>query len=72
MLKGTVKWFHDNRGWGFLTDENGTDVFVHYSSIQTEDHKTLVEGEQVEYTLKPPGAKGLMADKVFRIAPPAA
>lgn len=65
MLTGTVKWFHDGKGWGFLLDAEGRDVFVHYSVIESEEFKTLAEGEVVQYELKS-GPKGLQAAKVVR------
>jgi Cold shock proteins len=48
-LNGTVKWFNAEKGYGFITDENGQDVFVHYSAIQEEGFKSLEEGESVEF-----------------------
>lgn len=48
-LNGTVKWFNAEKGYGFITDENGQDVFVHYSAIQQEGFKSLEEGESVEF-----------------------
>ena len=67
-LKGTVKWFNDAKGFGFIAHSSGRDVFVHYSVIATEGFKTLKDGETVEYELKE-GPKGLQAAKVVRTAP---
>ncbi len=50
-IKGTVKWFSDSKGYGFIAREGGPDVFVHYSSIQGEGFKTLREGQEVEFEL---------------------
>ncbi|UCF62979.1 MAG: cold-shock protein [bacterium] len=53
MPTGTVKWFNENKGWGFIVpDDGGDDVFVHYSAIETEGFKTLKEGQKVDYELK--------------------
>ena len=49
MAKGTVKWFSDQKGYGFVTPENGKDVFVHHSAIKGEGYKSLTEGAQVEF-----------------------
>jgi CspA family cold shock protein len=49
---GTVKWFNDKKGYGFISRESGEDVFVHYSSIKTDGFRTLKEGQQVEFTVK--------------------
>lgn len=68
-LKGTVKWFNDAKGFGFIAHSSGRDVFVHYSVIATEGFKTLKDGETVEYELKE-GPKGLQASKVVRTATP--
>ena len=68
-LKGTVKWFNDAKGFGFIAHSSGRDVFVHYSVIATEGFKTLKDGETVEYELKE-GPKGLQASKVVRTASP--
>jgi CspA family cold shock protein len=64
-LKGTVKWFNDAKGFGFIEHTSGRDVFVHYSVIASEGFKTLKDGETVEYELKE-GPKGLQASKVLR------
>lgn len=54
MPTGKVKWFNDNKGWGFIEpDEGGDDVFVHYSAILDEGYKTLREGQRVSYELRP-------------------
>lgn len=70
-LKGTVKWFNDAKGFGFIEHASGRDVFVHYSVIASEGFKTLKDGETVEYELKE-GPKGLQASKVLRTAKPEA
>lgn len=63
MAKGTVKWFNNSKGYGFITDEGGNDVFVHYSGLNMEGFKTLEEGQTVEYDLTE-GAKGAQAVNV--------
>jgi CspA family cold shock protein len=68
-LKGTVKWFNDAKGFGFIEHTSGRDVFVHYSVIASEGFKTLKDGETVEYELKE-GPKGLQASKVLRTIKP--
>jgi CspA family cold shock protein len=62
-ILGTVKWFNGEKGYGFLAQENGPDVFVHYSAIQTEGYRTLTEGQQVEFSIEK-GPKGLQAANV--------
>lgn len=69
-LKGTVKWFNDAKGFGFIEHTSGKDVFVHYSVIASEGFKTLKDGEPVEYEMRE-GPKGLQAVKVLRSTPPA-
>ncbi|MCK5257730.1 MAG: cold-shock protein [Deltaproteobacteria bacterium] len=60
MTKGTVKWFNEKKGFGFLSQEDGDDVFVHYSSIQSSGFKNLDEGQSVEFEVQD-GPKGLQA-----------
>lgn len=62
-ILGTVKWFNGEKGYGFLAQENGPDVFVHYSAIQTDGYRTLTEGQQVEFSIEK-GPKGLQAAEV--------
>jgi CspA family cold shock protein len=66
MPKGRVKWFNENRGYGFITQENGRDVFVHFSAIEGEGFKTLAEGEEVEFEVIE-SEKGLQAAKVVKL-----
>lgn len=66
MAKGTVKWFNAQKGYGFITPESGNDVFVHHSEIQGEGFKTLDEGQQVEFEIKP-GDKGEQATNVVKV-----
>ena len=63
MSKGTVKWFNNSKGYGFISDEAGNDVFVHFSGINSEGFKTLEEGVTVEYEVTD-GAKGPQAVNV--------
>ncbi|MBF0540380.1 MAG: cold-shock protein [Nitrospirae bacterium] len=65
MAKGTVKWFNESKGFGFITQEDGTDVFAHHSDIQGEGFKTLAEGESVSFDVVK-GDKGLKAVKIVR------
>uniref|UniRef100_A0A7V4KDE4 Cold shock domain-containing protein n=1 Tax=Fervidobacterium pennivorans TaxID=93466 RepID=A0A7V4KDE4_FERPE len=62
-MKGTVKWFDAKKGYGFITKEDGEDIFVHYSAIQVEGFKTLKEGDKVEFDIQN-GAKGPQAANV--------
>ena len=63
---GTVKWFNESKGFGFIEREQGEDVFVHFSSIRGEGFKTLSEGQKVEFTLTQ-GEKGPQADDVVAL-----
>lgn len=64
-MKGTVKWFNDSKGFGFITAEDGNDVFVHHSSIQAQGFKSLAEGERVSFDVEK-GDKGLKAVNVVK------
>ena len=63
MVKGTVKWFNEKKGFGFISREDGDDVFVHHTSIEGEGFKTLSEGQSVEFEIQE-GPKGPQAVKV--------
>lgn len=65
-VTGTVKWFNAAKGFGFISRENGEDVFVHYSAIQGGGFRELAEGQQVEFTIER-GPKGLQAANVVKI-----
>lgn len=62
-MKGTVKWFNDEKGFGFITGEDGKDVFAHFSEIQKDGFKKLVEGEEVSFEVSK-GPKGLIATNI--------
>ena len=66
MVKGTVKWFNEKKGYGFLSREDGDDVFVHYTAIQREGFKTLREGESVEFEVqeRPKGTQAVNVKSV--------
>ncbi len=65
-IKGTVKWFNNAKGYGFLDREDGSDVFIHYSAIATEGYKSLQEGDKVDFEIVQ-GAKGLQAANVKKL-----
>ncbi|MCK5215412.1 MAG: cold shock domain-containing protein [Candidatus Omnitrophica bacterium] len=66
MVKGIVKWFSNQKGYGFITPESGKDVFVHHSEIQGEGYKTIEEGQQVEFEIVE-GPKGEQAKDVVKM-----
>ena len=66
MNKGTVKWFNNQKGYGFVSDEEGNDVFVHYTGLIMEGFKTLEEGQMVQFE-KISGAKGPQAINVTKL-----
>lgn len=66
MQKGTVKWFNGKKGFGFIVDEEGQDVFVHFSAIQMEGYRTLEEGQPVEYEMEQ-GERGPIATSVVSL-----
>ncbi len=63
---GTVKWFNDAKGFGFIEQESGPDVFAHFSAITGDGHKTLAEGQKVEFTLTE-GQKGPQAENIVAV-----
>ncbi len=65
MKQGKVKWFNDAKGYGFIEQDTGEDVFVHFSAIQMEGFKTLSEGQEVQFEVES-GDKGLHASNVMR------
>lgn len=62
-IMGTVKWFNASKGYGFIEQEDGEDVFVHYSAVQSEGYRSLNEGQRVEFSIER-GPKGLQASNV--------
>lgn len=66
MNKGTVKWFNNQKGYGFISDEQGNDVFVHYSGLNMDGFKSLEEGQEVEFEVTQ-GDKGPQAINVSRL-----
>ncbi len=66
MATGTVKWFNDKKGFGFISQDNGQDVFVHQTAIQSEGFRTLVEGDKVEFEVIK-DQKGYKATKVVKL-----
>ena len=66
MAQGQVKWFNDAKGYGFISQEDGEDVFVHFSAIQAQGFKSLAEGDKVEFEVTR-GPKGLQAANVRKV-----
>ena len=66
MAHGNVKWFNDAKGYGFISQEDGEDVFVHFSAIQAQGFKSLAEGDRVEFEVTR-GPKGLQASNVRKV-----
>lgn len=66
MAKGRVKWFNETRGYGFITNQDGEELYVHFTDIQGRGYKTLVEGEEVEYEVKA-NEKGKQATNVMKL-----
>ena len=66
MATGTVKWFNESKGFGFITGDDGTDVFAHYSAIQGEGFKTLAEGDKVSFDVVE-GDKGPKAENIQKV-----
>ena len=67
MAEGRIKWFNESKGYGFIEQDDGPDVFVHFSEIQMEGFKTLKEGDQVEFDVVE-GQKGPAAENVVRLS----
>ena len=67
MQEGTVKWFNNKKGWGFIQKQDGGDVFVHYSAIKGDGYKSLAEGDRVRFEVED-GAKGPAATNVEKVA----
>ena len=66
MAKGTVKWFNDQKGFGFIASETGSDIFVHHTAIQGEGYKSLAEGQEVQFEVEN-GPKGEKAVNVVKL-----
>jgi CspA family cold shock protein len=66
MARGKVKWFNNQKGYGFIATESGSDVFVHYSAIQGDGYKSLEEGQEVEFEIQN-GPKGQQATNVVKV-----
>lgn len=66
MAQGTVKWFNAEKGFGFISQENGDDVFAHFSAIQSDGFKSLDEGQKVEFDIEQ-GQRGLQASNITKV-----
>jgi cold shock protein len=66
VVTGTVKWFNEGKGFGFIASDNGEDVFAHFSEIQSKGFRTLTEGQRVQFTITQ-GAKGAQASAIVAI-----
>ncbi|MBI4823868.1 MAG: cold-shock protein [Nitrospirae bacterium] len=66
VVEGKVKWFNENKGFGFIQQDDGTDVFVHYSAIKTDGFKTLIEGDRVQFEVVS-GERGPKAANVVKV-----
>jgi len=66
MPNGTVKWFNEKKGYGFITQESGEDVFVHFTAINADGFKTLAEGDSVQFDIEQ-GSKGPQAKNVTKV-----
>ncbi|MBI4846343.1 MAG: cold-shock protein [Candidatus Omnitrophica bacterium] len=66
MARGKVKWFNNQKGYGFITTDSGSDVFLHYSAIQGEGFKTIEEGQEVDFEIEQ-GPKGAQAVNVTKV-----
>ncbi len=65
-VQGTVKWFNNSKGYGFIAREGSEDIFVHYTAIQSEGYRTLTEGQRVEFSIEQ-SSKGLQASNVIAL-----
>jgi len=65
-MRGKVKWFNDRKGYGFITTDSGSDVFVHHTAIQADGYRSLAEGQEVEFEVES-GPKGEQASKVVKL-----
>jgi cold shock protein len=65
-MRGKVKWFNDRKGYGFITTDAGSDVFVHHTAIQADGYRSLAEGQEVEFEVES-GPKGEQASKVTKL-----
>lgn len=66
-MTGVVKWFNDKKGFGFISQDEGPDIFVHYSAIEMDGYKSLKEGDVVEFEMAPKGSRGPSASYVKKV-----